>query len=182
MVSFSTGVVVCGGSAIAKVIICTVCHWSLRQRPGVDRKVRYGTTPVSSRFNHFSNYDCLHPKLLLGVGNPWSRRPGWDRLKTASCRLVPRFLSRGDIGRISPVPPEREPSRFAAARNRWVGSSLCHVLWHRDALRTGTVRAPFFSGAPRPWWYAQDAPGGSPALDLAPCGCHIRSSASLAQW
>src|ERR1019366_6036344 len=88
VVSFSTSVVVCGGSAIAKVMICNVRHWSRRQRPGVNCTVRYGTTPVSSRCSHFSNYDYLDPRLLLGLGNSWSRRPGRDRWVRSSKPLA----------------------------------------------------------------------------------------------
>ena len=34
---------------------------------------------------------------------------------------------------------------------------LSHARWHRDALRTGTVRGPFSSAASRPGGYDQDA-------------------------
>ena len=41
---------------------------------------------------------------------------------------------------------------------------LSHAPWHRDALRTGTVRGPFSWAASRPGWHDQDAAeaGGAP--------------------
>ena len=50
---------------------------------------------------------------------------------------------------ISPAPPDREPSRFAAAAKQWGARMLSRAPLAGWALRTGTVRAPFPAG--RAW-------------------------------